>query len=426
MSEQSSSSWMERMALVQAGRGGLPGLCRLLAEEIGLPVFVTDIEGRVFCWQSFGRFDITPEEKVFLPSTVQKSTGKSEGILTLRGQKYSFYCWSIKSVRTVGYLWILGSLGDLSTVQLDKIEGMRWAMLVEISKKLEQLEWEQYLKDQLVQDLIFNNFDGLDTIFRKAQLWGWDFARSHCVVVFEGKTMGREYELSHLRILVENLLKEKYPGAALGVLGNYLVGLLPWQGKSDPNGVVKDVVYREVSGKGLGNGGWQAMIREVFAELKKELPSVTLRAGVGKIHESTEMLYRSYQEAKVALELGKLIRNTSGLILFEELGAVRLFYNQREQDLQDFFTEVLGPVVHYDKQNEGNLITTLWQYFLARGDTAKAVANLYIHANTLRYRLRKVEELIGSSLDDQETRFNVYAAMKVGILLGRFEPEIAR
>ncbi|EGW41933.1 hypothetical protein DOT_0143 [Desulfosporosinus sp. OT] len=43
---------------------------------------------------------------------------------------------------------------------------------------------------------------------------------------------------------------------------------------------------------------------------------------------------------------------------------------------------------------------------------------MYIHANTLRYRLRKVEELIGYSLDAQEVKFNVYAALKVGIILG--------
>ncbi|WP_040410849.1 helix-turn-helix domain-containing protein [Desulfosporosinus sp. OT] len=98
--------------------------------------------------------------------------------------------------------------------------------------------------------------------------------------------------------------------------------------------------------------------------------------------------------------------------------ATRLFYNQREQDLRDFFNETLGPVLNYDQHHDGNLLLTLWHYFISGGDISTAIKKMYIHANTLRYRLRKVEELIGYSLDAQEVKFNVYAALKVGIILG--------
>lgn len=80
-------------------------------------------------------------------------------------------------------------------------------------------------------------------------------------------------------------------------------------------------------------------------------------------------------------------------------------------------------MLKYDQQHDGNLLLTLWSYFIAGGDIPAATEKMYIHANTFRYRLRKVEELIGANLDDQEVRFNVYAALKVGIMLGMFKTD---
>ena len=73
-----------------------------------------------------------------------------------------------------------------------------------------------------------------------------------------------------------------------------------------------------------------------------------LEAGVGQLYGDVKMLYRSYQQAKVALELGKIVPDKTRLAFFDELGAVRLFYNQSEQDLEEFFQEVIGGIEQYD------------------------------------------------------------------------------
>lgn len=138
------------------------------------------------------------------------------------------------------------------------------------------------------------------------------------------------------------------------------------------------------------------------------------------MHWNTSSLYRSFQEAKVALQLGRYVDKRGNLVFFDELGAIRLFYNQREQDLKDFFEEVLGPVRLYDEQNEADLLYTLWVYSTCGGKVVDTTAKLHIHANTLRYRLRNIEELLGAKLEDPEVYFNVYAALKVGVMLGLF------
>lgn len=64
---------------------------------------------------------------------------------------------------------------------------------------------------------------------------------------------------------------------------------------------------------------------------------------------------------------------------------------------------------------------TLWHYLRDGRDIKNVSTKLFIHTNTLRYRLKKIEELLGASLEHEETRFNIYAALKVAAILGKIE-----
>jgi DNA-binding PucR family transcriptional regulator len=67
-----------------------------------------------------------------------------------------------------------------------------------------------------------------------------------------------------------------------------------------------------------------------------------------------------------------------------------------------------GPVARlsaYDAEHGTNLVETLRAWLDAFGDVAAASAAMYVHANTFRYRLRRVTEVSGIDLTDQEERF---------------------
>jgi hypothetical protein len=72
---------------------------------------------------------------------------------------------------------------------------------------------------------------------------------------------------------------------------------------------------------------------------------------------------------------------------------------------------VLGPVLDLPALDRRRLVETLEQWFAARGVAADAAQRLFVHPNTVRYRLRRIEELTGRSLTDPAAVADLAAAL---------------
>ena len=88
-------------------------------------------------------------------------------------------------------------------------------------------------------------------------------------------------------------------------------------------------------------------------------------------------------------------------------------------DLDGFARHQLGPLLDYDEKRGTELTRTLDVYLAAGCSTRRTAELLCIHHRTVSYRLARVTELTGLSLDDQEDRFRVQLACKILALGGR-------
>jgi DNA-binding PucR family transcriptional regulator len=79
----------------------------------------------------------------------------------------------------------------------------------------------------------------------------------------------------------------------------------------------------------------------------------------------------------------------------------------RTQDLADFAARWLGPLLHHAE------LTRTLQVFLATGGPSASAARLYVHISTLKYRLRRIESILGVDLSDPEDCFNLRLAFKI-------------
>ncbi|MBX5436567.1 MAG: helix-turn-helix domain-containing protein [Alicyclobacillaceae bacterium] len=76
-----------------------------------------------------------------------------------------------------------------------------------------------------------------------------------------------------------------------------------------------------------------------------------------------------------------------------------------------FVDEMLGPLVRHDAQHQTTLVETLRTFLRHHGNLSAAAAELYIHRTTLQYRLRRIESMLGRSLDAPDTRFELQLAI---------------
>ncbi len=118
--------------------------------------------------------------------------------------------------------------------------------------------------------------------------------------------------------------------------------------------------------------------------------------GIGTVVSDLKNVSSSFKEAKMALEVGKIFEIEKNVVNYEELGIGRLIYQLPTPLCKMFVNEVLHGVT-IDQFDEETL-TTVSKFFENHLNVSETSRQLYIHRNTLVYRLDKLQKLTGLDL----------------------------
>lgn len=136
--------------------------------------------------------------------------------------------------------------------------------------------------------------------------------------------------------------------------------------------------------------------------------------GIGGHSSALEDVPRSKREAEEAL---RVVRTRPGqrVATIEEvrLPALLARFAEAIASDRDIYEEKLAHLVESDRKGNTAYVEALTSYFDAFGDYTAAAARLHIHPNTLRYRLRKAQELSGVRLDDPDERLALMLLLRV-------------
>lgn len=150
-----------------------------------------------------------------------------------------------------------------------------------------------------------------------------------------------------------------------------------------------------------------APVPEVAARIGAVLTGLDTRSsvGIGGCYRGVEGLRWSYFEAQAALDKGPGVHGG------DPLNLPRLLLSNPDLPLRQLGAEVLRPLTRFDTAHHGDLVATLHAY-LAADCSVQAVADqLYVHRNTVRYRLDQIERLTGRSLQSMQDRVQLWLAL---------------
>lgn len=155
----------------------------------------------------------------------------------------------------------------------------------------------------------------------------------------------------------------------------------------------------------------------VYAEKLRESLQKRFEAevyiGIGNVYKEMADFKKSYKEACFALRLARKQKGVRCL-LYADTNVFRLF--DRIGDvvfLREYYQELMGPLLAYDKKNKARLTETLEVYLDENENAATTIARLFIHRNTLTYRLRRIEEIMNCDIMDSDHRLNFRLAFKM-------------
>ncbi len=134
----------------------------------------------------------------------------------------------------------------------------------------------------------------------------------------------------------------------------------------------------------------------------------------GTVVNDLKNVSASYKEAKMALEVGKIFETDKTIVNYEQLGIGRLIYQLPTQLCKMYINEVLHGL-SMDQFDEETL-TTVNKFFENHLNVSETSRQLYIHRNTLVYRLDKLQKITGLDLRN----FDDAIIFKITLMVSRY------
>jgi len=137
------------------------------------------------------------------------------------------------------------------------------------------------------------------------------------------------------------------------------------------------------------------------------------RAAVGSLR-------RAFHEARCALEATSLTDGGAPEVAsHQDLGAFTLLLSLQDEDALRLYSDgLLEPIERTEGEYGGELLRSLEAYIEHNGNWERAARQLYCHRHTLRYRIRKIEELTGRDLSRATDRIELWLALRARELVG--------
>ncbi|WP_189225225.1 PucR family transcriptional regulator [Saccharothrix coeruleofusca] len=173
-------------------------------------------------------------------------------------------------------------------------------------------------------------------------------------------------------------------------------------------------VGAEVCAVAPSGAGWAEAARSALHTVEPALGSTCVAVGI-----SSPVLAAGLRGAAVeaahARRLGARRGGRTRVVAGEEIAAHQLLLASAPEELRGSLRRrVLGPVLDYDAEHGSDLVGTLRVFLDCSGSWTTAAARLHVHVNTLRYRVGRVERLLGADLSDFARRVDLYLALRAG------------
>jgi hypothetical protein len=158
-----------------------------------------------------------------------------------------------------------------------------------------------------------------------------------------------------------------------------------------------------------------AAIRGAQPALESDRARIRLTVGISAPAEGVTALSGAWHEAGSARRLAALRDSTAiSVVTSDEVASHELLLATVPASvLRSFRERLLGPLVAYDDQHRAELLPTLREFLASSGSWNACAAKMYVHVNTVRYRIRRIEELTGRDLSSLNDQVDFFLALRI-------------
>ena len=249
---------------------------------------------------------------------------------------------------------------------------------------------EKYDKSSFVKNIILDNILPSDIYVKSNELhFNGEESRAVIVIKFQGTTSSSApYEV------IQNLVTDKTKDYVISISEQDIVIVK----EVDPATETEDL---------------EKYAHEILRAASAEC-SAKLIIGISSVVNNLKDLARAYKEAKVSLEVGKVFDIEKPIMSYEHLGIGRLVYQLPSTLCEMFLQEVFrkGSLDSLDRET----LMTVQSFFENNLNVSETSRKLFVHRNTLVYRLEKIRKLTGLDLRE----FDHAVTFKVALMVKKY------
>jgi ligand-binding sensor protein/GAF domain-containing protein len=278
--------------------------------------------------------------------------------------------------------------GEIGPIEQAAVEHGAVLAALDLLRERTALEVEARLRAGLLEELFGGEFVD-ELVVRRGLALGFDPLRPARVFVVEAAADDLPAaELQRLHSVVHASARETGREHLVALDGGAVVAVL----HEDDEEIFEDGLRRAV---------------------ERRLPGVAVNIGAGTRCTKLSDYPTSHTAARRAVDLMRLVGQAAGTLSFRRAGVEQMLLRSSEPEaLVEFIARYVEPLERYDATHTSQLRRTLEAYYEAGGRLEPAARALHVHVSTLRYRLGRVEEVLGVDPREGDSRLDLEVALR--------------
>lgn len=279
--------------------------------------------------------------------------------------------------------------------------GMLYSLIFQQQQALFDKEWQ--LKGECLDDLIWGNYSDEDHIMSRADYLGIDLTKPYFIASINNENSLTRPDPPHnsshsVEPLHEPILRRLAQARLPSLMYNKGTSIVFLS-------VLEETIPSEIPSQ---------ILEEIIDMLRKKKPNSQISMGVSSIKSSVTEAKAAYKESVTALKCGITLFPEQNVYSYDQLGVYRFLSQMGNTELtRSYFQQYLSPLIRYDQEKNGDLVKTLKCYFECNGSLSKMSEVLFLHKNSITYRLKKIESLTDCKIRDYESAFQLQLCLKL-------------
>lgn len=393
----------DTLNIVLKGKAPLQQLVKLLTCKIGEDVLLLDEFGRIMA-AGYVKGDRDEFLRNFRRNISSEETVNLENPVTGYYKKSYFY-YHLRYNQQNVFLVVLNNIEHFNIIERIFIKNIV-ATIASLISNSETLKNSKLIAQiPLLESILYGQYASEELVYSKTEEQGWNMDASHFAVVFDTNNFNRR--------IVKGDMNERQIKDFKNEIINELIDMIKRIQGIYP--VIRQELVFTTIFKLTTTKSESRIIQscyEIIYYIKKKY-EINLLIGFSSIGKELSGLPSKLIEAKEVIEIIKDMKDTQ-LATYDQV-SLDIIVNRviMDADLKQTFIKKMLVLAEYDIQYSSDLIHTLRLLVNNQGNVAETARSLNVHRNTIKYRMQKIEEILGISLSSANVFLNISIILKI-------------